>query len=264
MSLHIKDLALTGQDGTQLLGPLSLDLDAGQQWGLVGESGTGKSLLIRALFGVLPRGVAQVSGSIQAWGTPMDIPSPDRDRIRGRRLGWVPQDPLLALNPLLSVQEQLTLLPAAHLGEAPAASLSRLRPLLEQLRMRSDAAFLRRLPHELSGGQRQRLCLAMALSCDPELLVLDEPTTALDPLVQADFIALMLELHQVRPFGWLWVSHDLSVLAATCTHLAVLCGGEIVEAAPTADLLSAPRHTGVARLIQAARQEGPLANSRPA
>ena len=181
MSLDIDALVLQRTDGVRLLGPLSLTLAPGHRLGLVGESGSGKSLLLQALFGVLPTGVEQSGGSITAFGTRLEQPGPARDQVRGARLAWVPQEPLQALNPFLTLGEHLALLPGIHRQEAPQAALARLRPLLEQLGLPGDAAFLARLPHQLSGGQRQRLCLAMALSCDPALLVLDEPTTALDP-----------------------------------------------------------------------------------
>ncbi len=258
MSLNIHDLELRRGDGASLLGPLTLDLPPGLRMGVVGESGSGKSLLVQALFGVLPKGVQRTSGSIHAWGVPMDRPGQARDQIRGARLGWVPQDPLQALNPFLRVEDHLGLLPAVHRKESTETALARLQPLLQRLRLPSDRAFLRRYPAELSGGQRQRLCLAMALSCDPEVLVLDEPTTALDPTVQADFLALMLELHQERPFGWIWISHDMGVLVSVCTHLLVLYGGQLLEAGPVEAVLRAPRSPYTARLIQAARREPSL------
>jgi oligopeptide/dipeptide ABC transporter ATP-binding protein len=226
--------------------------------GLVGESGSGKSLLVQALFGVLPAGVRQAGGTIEAFGVPMDREGPDRDRVRGARLAWVPQDPQQALNPFMRVRDQLALLPQVHRREGRREALARLRPLLERLRLPTDEAFLRRFPHQLSGGQRQRLCLAMALSCDPELLVLDEPTTALDPTVQADFLALMAELQRERGLGFLWITHDLGVVASVCERLLVLYGGEPMEAGPAAQLIAHPRHPYTRRLMEAARREPAL------
>ena len=172
MSIIIEGLALQRADGVPLLGPLSLALAPGDRLGLVGESGSGKSLLVQALFGALPPGVGQSSGAITAFGARMDQPSPDRDRIRGARLAWMPQDPLQALNPHLTLGEHLALLPGIHRKEPPKAALARLAPLLAQLHLPAEARFLSRFPHQVSGGQRQRICLAIALSCDPELLVL--------------------------------------------------------------------------------------------
>lgn len=255
MSLVVDRLSLARTDGVQLLAPLSFELGAGDRLGLAGESGSGKSLLGQALFGVLPPGVRQTGGSIRAYGTALDRPSKARDRIRGRRMAWVPQDPLQALNPFMRAQDQLALLPGIHMGESTTQSVARLAPLLERLRLPTDRTFLRSYPHELSGGQRQRLLLAQALSCDPDLLVLDEPTTALDPTVQADFLSLMLELQADRSLGYLWISHDLGVVASVTTRLLVLYGGEAMEAGPTSRLLREPRHPYTQRLLQAARRE---------
>ena len=116
MALKVDDLALERADGAQLLAPLSLSLEPGDRKGLVGESGSGKSLLVQALFGVLPAGVRQAGGTVTAFGIPMDRPHPERDRIRGKRMAWVPQDPLQALNPFLRSQDQLALLPGVHLN----------------------------------------------------------------------------------------------------------------------------------------------------
>jgi oligopeptide/dipeptide ABC transporter ATP-binding protein len=255
MTLSLEDLTLQRADGVPLLGPLSLVLAPGDRLGLVGESGSGKSLLAQALFGVLPKGVTQSGGVMTAFGTPLDRPSPGRAGVGGARLAWVPQDPLQALNPLLTLGEHLALLPAIHRKEAKPQALARLAPLLERLRLPSSAAFLDRFPRQISGGQRQRLCLAMALSCDPELLVLDEPTTALDPMVQKDFLDLVLGLQGERGLGFLWITHDLGVAAAVSDRLLVLYGGHPLEAGPTPRLLSAPRHPYTARLVDAARRQ---------
>jgi oligopeptide/dipeptide ABC transporter ATP-binding protein len=254
MSLDIDALVLKRADGVCLLGALSLALAPGDRLGLVGESGSGKSLLLQALFGVLPTGVDQSGGSITAFGTRLEQPGPARDQVRGARLAWVPQEPLQALNPFLTLGEHLALLPGIHRQEAPQAVLARLQPLLEQLGLPRDTAFLARRPHQLSGGQRQRLCLAMALSCDPALLVLDEPTTALDPLAQRAYMNLILGLQRERGLGFLWITHDLGVAAEVCERLLVVYGGEPLEAGPTEALLAAPRHPYTARLLDAARR----------
>ncbi len=255
MTLCINDLLLQRMDGMRLLGPLSLSLAPGERLGLLGESGSGKSLLIQALFGVLPPGVVQTGGSIRAFGVPLDVPGPGRDAIRGARLAWVPQDPLQALNPLLTLGEHLSLLPGIHQRESHRVALARLAPLISRLGLPPDPAFLDRFPHQLSGGQRQRLCLAMALSCGPNLLVLDEPTTALDPLVQRAFLDLVLELQRERGLGFLWITHDVALASLVCERLLVLYGGSSMEAGPTRALLSAPQHPYTARLVGAARRQ---------
>ena len=255
MTLQIRELRLARRDGAHLLGPLDLDLAPGDRLGLVGESGSGKSLLVQALFGVLPEGVSLASGTLSAFGADLSRPGRARDAVRGARLAWVPQDPLQALNPFLSVGDHLALLPGVHRRERKAAALRRLAPLLDRLRLPGEPAFLKRFPHQLSGGQRQRLCLAMALSCDPELLILDEPTTALDPLAQKAFLDLVLELQGERGLSFLWITHDLGLASLACERLLVVYGGEAVEAGPAVRLLSAPRHPYTARLLTAARRQ---------
>jgi oligopeptide/dipeptide ABC transporter ATP-binding protein len=158
----------------------------------------------------------------------------------------------------MRVQDHLNLLPRVHRSEAREHTLTRLEPLLDRLRLPRDRTFFRKYPGELSGGQRQRLCLAMALSCDPELLILDEPTTALDPTVQAEFLSLMLELQAERALGYLWITHDLGVVASVTDHLRVLYGGEAMEAGPTSRIIQAPRHPYTERLLSAARREPAL------
>lgn len=254
MSLFIEGLTLQRVDGARLLGPLSLTLQAGDRLAVLGESGSGKSLLLQALFGVLPAGVLQVAGTTRAWDVPLGRPGPARDRVRGARLAWVSQDPAKALNSRLTLAESLALLPAVHMGHATATTLRRLAPLLERLRLPADAAFLARFPHQVSGGQRQRLALAVALSCEPDLLLLDEPTSALDPVAQASYLELILGLHRERGLGFLWITHDLGLAAAVSERLLVLYGGEPLEAGPTRQVLAMPRHPYTARLLEAARR----------
>jgi len=251
MSLVIRDLELRRHDGVPLLGPLDLDLAAGERVALVGESGSGKSLLVQALFGMLPSGVHQAGGWVKAFGVRMDIPTPERARIRGQRFAWIPQEPLTALNPLVRLQDHLTLLPRTLRMDSQASVSARMERLLQRLGLPVDPAFLRRYPLEISGGQRQRVVLAMALSCNPELLILDEPTSALDPSLQDDFLKLLEGLRQECGLGWLWITHNLEVVAAMADRAVVLYGGHAVEAGPAGLLLEQPSHPYTRRLHEA-------------
>ncbi len=253
MTLFIKHLSLHRQDGVSLLAPFELTLLPHQRVALVGESGSGKSLLLRAIFGVLPPGIHRGGGRIEAFG--ISIEGPGAGDLLGGRLGWVPQEALTALNPLLRIQDQLTLLPRAHRHQSQRQTLLRLAPLMERLRLPQERAFLGRFPLELSGGQRQRVALLMALSCDPELLLLDEPTSALDPELQAEFLATMADLQRDRGLGSLWITHDLRVAARVADRMIVLYGGERLEAGPTERILRAPSHPYTQRLFSAARGE---------
>ena len=253
MSLDVRGLVLARQDGARLLGPVDLRLATGERLGLVGESGSGKSLLVRAILGLLPTGVRQFEGDIRVFGSPP--PPSGQDCTGAGQLGWMPQDPALTLNPLLSVAQHLSLAPRIHRKEPPRSALARLQPLLDQLRLPVEASFLEKVPYQLSGGQRQRLCLAMALSCEPRLLLLDEPTTALDTFAQRAFLDLVLALQRERGLGFLWITHDLGLAARACDRLLVLYGGHPVEAGPTAQLCAHPRHPYTRRLLAAARRE---------
>lgn len=247
--IKIKDLKIFEPTGACRLGPLDLALDPGSRTALVGPSGSGKTLLIRVLFGALPPGFAQ-TGRLRAFGQPL---GPERPREVRRRMAWVPQAVDSALNPYLSLADHLSLLPASLLDEPPAQALVRLQPLLERLGLPPAKAFLARRPSALSGGQRQRLLLAMALSCGPDLLVLDEPTTGLDPLCQQDLAALLEDLRSERSLGWLWVTHDLALAAQVSDRLLVLDAGRVAAQGSTADLLAHPKGEALIRLVEAAR-----------
>lgn len=260
MSLTVRSLVLERSDGVRLLGPVDLDLAPGERLAVLGESGSGKTLLARALAGALPPGVRRAAGEIRQ----------PRHPGPGPALAWVPQDPWTALHPLLSVRQHLALLPAALHREAPAAALSRLAPLLAHLCLPAAGPFLDRRPHQLSGGQRQRLCLAMALAAEPEVLIFDEPTSSLDPEAAARFRDLAGSLPGRRPATTFWITHDLAA-ARACDRALVLYGGWAVEAGPARQVLGSPRHPYTARLLAAARGEAsreagflPAPEDRPA
>ncbi len=217
----------------------------------MGESGSGKSMLGRALMGVLPRGLDVAAKSLTLFGQPWGQSSDPM----WQRLAWVPQEPLQALHPFLTVEEHLALLPRACLGESGARARARLLPMLERMRLPMDPGFMGKYPRQMSGGQRQRLVLALALGCEPEFLILDEPTTALDASHGQDVLGLIEELHRERGLGYLWISHDLDLIASASEQLLVLYGGVMLEAGPTARVLDQPRSPYTARLLSAARGE---------
>jgi oligopeptide/dipeptide ABC transporter ATP-binding protein len=254
MTLSVEALVLERKDGVHLLGPLDLAVAPGERLAILGESGSGKSLLVQALFGALPPTVVAVGGRITGFGSGVTGAGWDREGIAGVRLGWVTQDPGQVLNPFLTLEESLVLLPGVHRKEPKATAIRRLAPLLERLRLPADPAFLRRFPREVSGGQRQRLALAVALSCDPEVLVLDEPTSALDPKAEQAFLDLVRDLQQERHLGCLWITHNLRVASTVADRLLILYGGVPLEAGPTPRLLASPSHPYTARLLEAAHR----------
>lgn len=223
---------------------LSLTVHRGEALGLVGESGCGKSLTVLSLLGLLPAsGVRRTHGAIQLEGWDLALGGEAAFRsVRGSRIGYVPQDPMTALNPVFPVGEQVAEAVRLHHAVGRAEGRARTLDLLAQVGLPAPEARYGAYPHELSGGQRQRVLIAMALAGDPELLLADEPTTALDVTVQAEVLRLIGRLRRDRALGVLLVTHDLGVVAETCDRVAVLYAGQCVETGPAADVLARPAH----------------------
>ena len=272
--LQLRALGLQLRHGRQrvpVLRDIDLTLGAGESLGLVGESGSGKSQLLLALLGLSPAG-AQLAGSIRYRDQELVGASAAQwALVRGAGIGIVFQDPASALNPYLTIGTQLTEALRAQRRVTAAAARARACELLEQVRMAEPARCLRRFPHQLSGGMRQRVTIAMALMCEPKLLLCDEPTTALDMSVQGQIIELLRELRARTGVAMLVVSHDMSVVAALTERMAVMYAGQIVELAPTSELLALPRHPysiGLQRsaltLQSALDQPLPTINGNPA
>jgi peptide/nickel transport system ATP-binding protein len=222
---------------------VDLDVAAGEVVGLVGESGAGKSTLGRAVVRLLPEPGCVEAGAIRFEGRDLlGAPESELRGLRGGAIAMVPQDPLSALNPAFRVGRQATDALRIHRGLDAEAAGAALRRLLERLGVAESADVMRRYPHELSGGMRQRVLLAMAFSCDPRLLLADEPTTALDVTTQAQILALLEELRAERGVATLFVTHDLGVVAHLAHRVAVMYAGCVVESAPTAVLFQRPAH----------------------
>jgi len=228
----------------------SLEIAAGEAVGIVGESGSGKSTLASACLGLLS-GNARVSGTMRIVGVDATSISPGRwTKIRGRRIGYVGQDPFGALNPVLRVH--------AHMDEALAATprtkrRGRAIELLQSVDLPAEC--IDAFPHELSGGMRQRVSIAMALAGDPQLLIADEPTTALDVTTQAEILALLGRLRTERNMALLLISHDLGVVRMVCDRIYVMYRGRVVEHGSVQSVLDDPRHAYTQRLRMCARLE---------
>jgi len=238
---------------------VSFELRAHECLGLVGESGSGKTQLLHALMGLCAPN-ARVSGSAIYQGQELiHASAATLGAVRGRRLGLVFQDAMGALNPYLRIGVQLCEGARAQLGLTRRAAWQRAASLLETVQIDDPARRLRQYPHELSGGMRQRVMIAMALMCEPEVLLLDEPTTALDVTVQAQVLSVLRELRVRTGVAMIFVTHDLGVLAAIADRVAVMYAGRIVEVAPAAQLYAAPRHPYTRALLRALpRLDAPL------
>lgn len=243
--LEVRDLRVRYGAAAAVDG-VSISLVRGGALGLVGESGSGKSTLALALAGLLPRD-AVVTGSVCLAGEELIGATPARLRaVRGRRVAYVFQDPMASLNPYLRIVDQV----AEALAE-PRDARAQVTALLERVRIPAARSRLDHYPHQLSGGQRQRVMLAMALAGQPDLLVADEPTTALDVTVQAQVLALIRELRRDLGLALLLVSHDLGVIAGECEHVAVMHQGRLVETADTNTLFASPREAYTRALLAA-------------
>ncbi|MFH1497001.1 MAG: dipeptide/oligopeptide/nickel ABC transporter permease/ATP-binding protein [Verrucomicrobiota bacterium] len=223
---------------------VSFTLERGQTLGLVGESGSGKSVTALALArlvasppGVITGGAIRFDGQDVLAATPAQLRA-----LRGRRIAYIFQNPRSTLNPLLTLATQVGQTLRAHQGLTPTEARERAASLFTEVGLTPAADYLDRHPHELSGGQRQRVVIAMALANSADLIIADEPTTALDATVQKKVIDLLLELQKKRNLTLLFISHDLGVVKAVCHQLIVLRHGEVVEAGPTAEVLTNPQH----------------------
>jgi oligopeptide/dipeptide ABC transporter ATP-binding protein len=230
---------------------ISLRLPAGRALGIVGESGSGKSLTLRALMALLPPAVWAEGGSIALDGGPLPLAGRGARRARRRRMAMVFQDSLSALNPVQTVGAQIAEVPRLVLGMGRGAAWERAIELLDLVGIPSPAARARAYPHQLSGGMRQRVAIAIALAAQPEVLLCDEPTTALDVTVQAQVLELIRSLRDQLGFGLIFVSHDIAVIGQVCDEIAVMYTGRIVETGPVAEVLAAPAHPYTRALLAA-------------
>ena len=225
--------------------------DKGESLGLVGESGCGKSITWLAALGLLP-GAAHVSGRVTLDGDDiLHAPAPLLDRIRGARIATIFQDPASALNPVHRIGHQVAEAVRLHRPLRGAAARAEALRLLDQVGIPAARARMDAYPHEMSGGQNQRVMIAMALAGQPELLVADEPTTALDVTIQAGILDLLRRLQAETGMALVLISHDLGVVAETCSRVCVMYAGRIVEDAPAEALFANPLHPYTAGLLAA-------------
>lgn len=251
--LQIEGLNVTlGRSGPRLLRDVSLSVDRGEVHGLVGESGAGKSMIGKAIAGLLPPAVRVASGTIRLDGT--DLLTLSRRNLRrtiGARMAIIPQDPLTALNPCRRIGGQVTDRLVRILGWNRAEAEARALALFNEVSIRDPERVLRAYPHELSGGMRQRVLIAAAFAAEPELIVADEPTTALDVTVQRQILRLIAEMQARHGTALLFVTHDMGVVAQICQSVSVLHAGRVVSQGPARDLFEGRAHDYARALIAA-------------
>jgi peptide/nickel transport system ATP-binding protein len=235
---------------------VSIDLRRARVLAIIGESGSGKSALLRSILGLHPAS-ARVSGAVLLEGRDLlKLSKRQREAIRGDRIAMVFQDPLTALDPVFTVEKQLTETIRRHLGMGKSGARERALELLQQVQIPSPEHRLGSYPFELSGGMRQRVVIAMALACEPEVLLADEPTTALDVTVQARVMSIIREIQRERQMSMILVTHDLAAASQIADDLAVMYGGRLVESGPASSVLKNPAHRYTKGLLGANVQAG--------
>lgn len=243
--LSVKDLHvhyLTSDANVYAVNGISFELGRGKTLGLVGETGAGKTTIARAILGILPKPAGRVtSGEIEFEGKSIyKLPEKELQKIRGNKITMIFQDPMTALNPVMTVGEQIAEVVELHNGGDRDAAKKRAVEMLETVGIPAER--YSEYPHQFSGGMKQRVVIAIALACSPELLLADEPTTALDVTIQAQILQLLRELKDEYGMAMVLVTHNLGVAAQICDRIAVMYGGHIMELGPTRELFAHPQN----------------------
>jgi len=246
--LQVKDLAThfvtaRGTRVVRAVNEVSFSLDAGQTLGIVGESGSGKTTLALSLVRLLPPAARIESGEILFEGEDLLKKSDSAmRRIRGRRIAMILQDPMASLNPLFTIGDQVAEPIRVHEGVERASAWTKARDLLKAVRISAPETRVKEYPHQMSGGMRQRIVGAIAISCEPALLIADEPTTSLDVTIQAQYLNLLRELQRTHHLAMIFITHNLGIVAKMCDRVAVMYAGRIVESGPVRRIFNAPAH----------------------
>ncbi len=249
--IALRDLSVRTAAGHAAVRGADLTVRPGQRLGVVGESGSGKTLLALAMIGMVPEGL-RVTGQVSVQDEILAADDePGWRRHRARSVAMIFQEPMTALNPLIRVGDTVAEPLRLHLGLGRRAARRRALELLEETGIPQARRRLDQYPHELSGGQRQRVLIALALACDPRVLIADEPTTALDAQVARRITDLLVRLSRERGMALVFISHDLAAVSRTTEHIMVMYGGDIVERGPTARVLADPAHPYTRGLVSA-------------
>jgi oligopeptide/dipeptide ABC transporter ATP-binding protein len=236
---------------TRAVDNVSFSLDAGGTLGIVGESGSGKTTLALSLLRLLPTAAHIVGGAIRFEGEDL-LTKSDQEmrRIRGKRMAMILQDPMASLDPLFTVGDQVAETLRAHENVTRRSAWTKARDLLAAVRIAAPSQRVREFPHELSGGMRQRIVGAIAISCEPRLLIADEPTTSLDVTIQAQYLSLLRDLQREYGLALIFITHNLGIVAKMCDAVAVMYAGRLVESGPVRQIFNSPAHPYTKALIE--------------
>ena len=252
--LSVEDLRVqfwTDRGTISAVNGVTFEIAKGETLGIVGESGCGKSVTSLALLGILPRAGKVVGGSATFGGRDLiRLSDSELRRVRGKEIAMIFQDPMTSLNPVLTIGRQIREALETHFGMDRGPADTRAAELLDQVGIPSARNRLRDYPHQFSGGMRQRAMIAMALACEPKLLIADEPTTALDVTIQAQILELLRELVAEHDTALIMITHDLGVVAGMCERVHVMYAGMFVETGSAVDLFAQPRHPYTVGLLQ--------------
>jgi oligopeptide/dipeptide ABC transporter ATP-binding protein len=253
---NLKTHFFTREGVVRAVDGVSFSVERGKTLGIVGESGCGKSVTALSILGLIPKPPAKiVEGAIRFEGRDLTkLPERQLEDVRGEEIAMIFQDPMTSLNPTLKIGTQITETIRRHEGISNKEARRRAVSLLEEVRIPRAADRLDDYPHRFSGGMRQRVMIAIALSCNPKLLIADEPTTALDVTVQASVLDLLDELRQTHEMAMIIITHDMGVVAEAADEIAVMYAGQIVEQAPVIDLFDHPEHPYTEALLGALPQ----------
>jgi oligopeptide transport system ATP-binding protein len=246
----------TRQGVVKAVDGISFTVEAGKTLGIVGESGCGKSVTALSLMGLIPKPPARiVEGSVMFQGRDLTkLSERELEDVRGKEMAMIFQDPMTSLNPTLRIKTQITEVLDRHYGYSKDEAVKKAIELLEEVQIPRAAERLNDYPHRFSGGMRQRVMIAIALACNPKLLLADEPTTALDVTVQAEILDLLEELRREHDMGMIIITHDMGVIAETADEVAVMYAGQFVEQTETQELFDHPEHPYTEALLEALPQ----------
>ncbi|WP_370211139.1 ABC transporter ATP-binding protein [Roseovarius sp.] len=265
--LSVRNLTLTIPTGSGILHAvrgIDFDLKRGETLSIVGESGSGKSLTSLAVMGLLSKGIKREADEMRFDQTDLRSATPKVMRdLRGNRMAMIFQEPMTSLNPAYTIGDQLIETLRLHRRVSKAKARERAIELLEKVGITAAASRLGQYPHQLSGGLRQRVMIALALMCEPDLLIADEPTTALDVTIQAQILRLLVDLTKEMNMAMILITHDLGVVARVADKVAVMYAGELVETGPAKDIFAAPSHPYTRGLLRCIPQPGKTERGAP-